>query len=849
MPTMTRNQLVGICTATILTIMTTPATPQESSVEPYKNPKLAVEKRVDDLLSKMTTAEKIDLLSGKDGGQLMDIPRLGIPSLKVTDGPHGVGWGVKSTCFPPDISMASSWNPDLIYQVGQALGDETRAAGRHVLLGPCINIHRTPLGGRNFESFGEDPYLAGRMAVAYIKGVQSRRIGTSIKHFACNNQEWDRGTINVDIDERALREIYLPAFRAGVTEADPWTLMGAYNKVRGKWCCENPFLLNDILKNEWGFKGLVVSDWHATHTTVDSANAGLDLEMPGRGANFNQEKFGAALKAGEVTEVTIDDKVRRILRVLFLAGLFDSPDSLPQGVINTPEHRDLARRLAEESITLMKNDRNVLPFDIKRVKKLAVIGPNAVTAHLGGGGSSTVQPDPALTVTPLAGIRRLCGTNVEVVYAQGCGSIAVNPVPTEYLTPPGAKEGEHGLKAEYFANMKLEGEPAITRIDPNIDFNWGGGSPDPAIPVDNFSARWTGKMTVPASGVYNLGLCADDGFRLFIDGKLFIDHWIDYWGQAITQEITLEAGRSYDIRIEYFENLGGALAQFGWTRSPTNVLAEAIAAAKSADAVVVFAGLSPVYEGEGFDRRDLKLPQDQNDLVDAITRAVPNAVVVLNGGTPVEMDPWLTNAAALVETWYSGQMGGDAIANVLFGKVNPSGKAAFTFPKKLEDNPSFGNYPGSDGVVHYKEGVFVGYRYYDTKNVEPLFPFGHGLSYTTFEYGDLKIDGKIDNGLKINVSLTIKNTGKREGAEVVQLYVRDVESSVERPVKELKAFKKINLKPGEKQAVSFTLSERDLAFYSVERKRWVAEPGEFEMLVGSSSRDIRLKGKYVFRGE
>ncbi len=849
MPTFKRAKRAAIYPIAILTmtIMTNTSTSQET--DPYRNSKLPVEQRVDDLLSRMTLDEKIDLLSGKDSGETMDFPRLGIPSLRVTDGPHGVGWGVKSTCFPTDISMASTWNPELVYQVGEALGDETRAAGRHILLGPCINIHRTPLGGRNFESFGEDPHLSGRMAVAYVKGVQSRRVGTSVKHYACNNQEWDRGTINVDIDERALREIYLPAFKAAVTEADPWTVMGAYNKVRGKWCCENPWLLSDFLKGECGFKGLVVSDWSATHSVADSANAGLDLEMPGRGQFFNQEKLGAAVKAGEVSEAVIDDKVRRILRVIFLAGLVDDPGALPKGVMDAPEHRTLARRVAEEAITLMKNEGNVLPFDMNRVRKIAVIGPGATSASLGGGGSSTVQPPASNIISPLEGIRRLCGTNVEVIFAQGCVSVNVQAVDSKFLVPPGAKEGEHGLKAEYFANRNLEGEPAVTRIDPNIDFNWGGGSPDPAIPGDDFSARWTGRMTVPETAAYNLGLCADDGFRLYVDGELFIDHWQDYWGQAITREITLESGRWYDIRIEYYEHLGGALAQFGWTRLKTNVLDEAVAAAKSADATVIFAGLSPLFEGEGFDRQNLKLPADHQELVEVVTRAVPNAVVVLNGGTPLEMDPWLDNAAAVVETWYAGQEGGNAVANVLFGKVNPSGKLAFTFPKKLEDNPSFGNYPGAEGVVHYKEGIFVGYRYYDSKNVEPLFPFGHGLSYTTFECGNLKIDGRIENGLKINVSLTIKNTGSREGAEVVQLYVRDVESSLERPAKELKAFRKVNLKPGEKKEITLALTERDLAFYHPERKRWVAEPGEFEFLVGSSSRDIRLKGTYVFRGE
>jgi beta-glucosidase len=844
MPTFTQSGLIGICAATILTIMTTSSTSQ--NIDPYKNSTLPIEQRVDDLLSRMTLDEKMDLLAGKNGGETMDIPRLGIPSLKVIDGPHGVGWGTKATCFPTDISMAASWNPGLVYSVGQALGDETRAAGRNVLLGPCVNIHRTPLGGRNFESFGEDPYLSGRMAVSYIKGVQSRKIGTSLKHYACNNQEWERTTISVELDERALREIYLPAFKAAVTEADPWTVMGAYNKVRGKWCCENPMLLNDILKHEWGFKGFVVSDWGATHSVADAANAGLDLEMGGPGEYFNRNRMGAAVKAGEVKESVIDDKVSRLLRVFFLAGLFDKPDPALAGSISTPEHLALARQLAEEAITLLKNDRGTLPLDVRKLKKIAVIGPNAAVARLGGGGSSTVQPESS--VSPLQGIRNLCGADVEVGYAQGCSTSELQTIDTQYLLPPDAKPGEHGLKAEYFANKDLAGDPAVTRIDPQVNFDWGGGSPDPAIPGDNFSARWTGRMTVPVTAKYALGLAADDGFRLFLDGELFIDHWVLHSGSAVTKEVALEGGREYDVKIEYFENLGGAVAKFGWVRSD-NMLDEAVALARNADLVLLFMGLSSVMEGEGYDRPSLRLPEDQDELIKAIAEANPNTVVVLNNGTPVEMDPWLDSVPAVVEAWYPGQAGGDAVAGVIFGKVNPSGKLPFTFPKKLADNPTFGNYPGSDNVVHYAEGIFVGYRYYDTKNVEPLFPFGHGLSYTTFEYSDLNIDGKIDNGLKINISLSVKNSGSRAGDEVVQLYVRDIASSLERPLKELKAFKKVGLKPGETKQVQFELGERDLAFYDPARGRWVAEPGEFEILAGSSSRDIRLTGKYVFRGE
>ena len=843
MPTLTRNELIGVCTATILTIMTTSSTPQKTSIEPYKDSKLPVEQRVDDLLSRMTLDEKVALCAGKAGDCTKDIPRLGIPSLRVTDGPHGVGWGVKATCFPTAVSMGASWNPDLIRQVGVALAEETRAQNRQVLLGPCINIHRTPLGGRNFESYGEDPYLSGRIAVAYVKGMQSQKVGTSVKHYACNNQEFERTTISVEIDERALREIYLPAFRAAVTEADPWTVMGAYNKVRGKWCCENPHLLNDILKNEWGFKGVAVSDWGATHSVADAANAGLDLEMPGPGDHFNA-KLVDAVKKGDVTEAVVDDKARRILRVIFLAGLFDAPDPSLKGAMNTEEHATLARRLAEEAIVLLKNDGNALPLNREKIKSIAVIGPSAETARLGGGGSSNVEG--WRPISPLEGLRRKCGDQIRIRYEQGCHLSGLQPLPSEVFVQPDGKTP--GLKGEYFSNQNLEGKPALIRVDENIDFQWGDGSPDPAIPGDHFSARWTGRLIAPASGQYEIGITSDDGSRMYLDGKPVIDSWVDQAGITRTSTVTLEAGKSYDIRIEYFENLGAAMVRLGWC-PPDRSFGKAIEAAQKSDAAVVFVGLSSQFEGEGYDRTDMNLPGEQDELIEAIAKANKNTIVVLVSGTPVDMRRWIGQVPAVLEAWYPGMEGGNAIANLLFGDVNPSGKLPMTFPMKLEDNPSYGNYPGADGIVRYIEGIFVGYRYYDTKNVEPLFPFGHGLSYTTFEYGDLKIDGKIDNGLKINVSLKITNTGKREGAEVAQLYVRDIESSLVRPVKELKAFKKVSLKPGEKQDITFTLGERDLAFYDPGRGRWIAEPGEFEILVGSGSRDIRLTGKYVFRGE
>ncbi len=830
--------------AGILTTMTPESAP--AAVELYKKSSLPVEQRVDDLLTRMTLEEKVSLCAGKAGDCTQPLERLGVPSLRVTDGPHGVGWGVKSTCFPVGVAMGASWNPDLIRRVGAALADEARAENRHVLLGPCINIHRTPLGGRNFESFSEDPHLAGRIAVAYVKGVQSRRVGTSVKHYALNNQEWERTTISVEIDERAMREIYLSAFEAAVKEADPWTVMGAYNKVRGAWCCENPYLLNQVLKKEFGFRGVLVSDWGATHSTVDSALAGLDLEMPGPGEHLN-DRLLQAVRDGKVPETAVDDMARRILRVIFLAGLMDKPDPRFKGALGTTEHRALARELAAEAITLLKNEDAALPLDIGKVKSVAVIGPNAAEARLGGGGSSTVNPPYG--VSPLEGIERKCADRVVVRYeAGGVGPMDLNPIPSGCLVPPDGRPGEKGLRGEYFDNMRLEGAPVMTRTDPQVDFNWGAGSPDGRIPPDRFSVRWTGKLVPVRSGMYELGMTTDDGFRLYLDGKLVVDQWVDQANQTGSVRIRLEEGRSYDLRAEYYENEGAAAARLGWIEETDPAMDLAVQAARECDVAIVCAGLSAHFEGEGVDRDNMELPGKQNELIRRVAAANHRTIVVLNSGTPLVMAEWLDQVAAVVQAWYPGMEGGHAIADILFGDVNPSGRLPVSFPKRLEDNPSHNHYPGRDGVVRYAEGIWVGYRYYDTKNVEPLFPFGHGLSYTTFEYSDLVVE-KAAGGGKAGVSLKLKNTGERAGAEVVQVYVRDVTASVERPAKELKAFRKVFLAPGEEQAVTFALTERDLAFYDVERQRWTAEPGEFEILVGSSSRDIRLTGKHTLRGE
>ncbi|HEY8240544.1 MAG TPA: glycoside hydrolase family 3 N-terminal domain-containing protein, partial [Kiritimatiellia bacterium] len=565
-------------------------------------------------MSKLTLEEKVSLLAGKDMGETRSVERLGIPSVRVTDGPHGVGWGNPAIAFPTPVNMAASWNTALVRRVGSALGEETLAAGRQVLLGPCVNIHRVVYGGRNFESFGEDPYLAGRMAVAYITGVQETGVGTSLKHFACNNQEWERLTIDAKVDERALQEIYLPAFKAAVMEAHPWTVMSAYNMLNGHFCSANRRLLTETLKEGWGFDGVVVSDWGGCHSTIEAANAGLDLEMPGPGDHFNQ-KLVDAVKSGAVDEAVIDDKVRRVLRLVQRTGRLDNRPA-GAGGMNTPEHRALARELAVESIVLMKNDGGALPLKSGEIKSIAVIGPNGAVARIGGGGSSTVSAPYG--VSPFDGLREKCGPGVRVEYVEGCPLVGqVVAFEPACFRPPDAKPGELGLRAEYFDNMELKGAPAVVRTDPNILFNWGLGSPDPKLPIDHFSARWTGDLIPPATDEFDIAVTSDDGSRVYIDGELVIDHWSDHGAETKYVSRPLVAGKPVKLKVEYYERTGEASVRLGFLPRGSP-FADAVALAKAADVAVVCGGLGSEVEAEGRDRDAFALPGLQAKLIQAV---------------------------------------------------------------------------------------------------------------------------------------------------------------------------------------------------------------------------------------
>lgn len=659
-------------------------------------------KDVTNIISQMTLEEKASLCSGLNFWYLKGIERLGVPSIMVTDGPHGLrkqagdsdhiglNESVPATCFPTASALAATWNRDLVYQVGEALGEECRAEKVGVILGPGANIKRSPLCGRNFEYFSEDPYLTGEIAKSHIKGVQSQGIGTSLKHFAVNNQEYRRMVIDAIVDERALREIYLRGYEIAVREAQPWTVMCAYNKVNGTYCCEHPTLMTDILKQEWGHEGLVVTDWGAMNERVAALIAGVELEMPGA-PNGNDEKIIAAVKAGQLDEAVVDRAVGRILEMIFKAAETLSEDY----TYDRQDHHALARRAAAEGAVLLKNEAGILP--LPKGTKVALIGQFAKFPRY-----------------------------------QGAGSSYMNPAQLDNI---------------YDEMVKLVGAENITYA--------------PGYPLK-------GEQIEPA------------------------------------------------------------------------LLQEAVDVAKTAEVVVVCAGLTDMFEVEGLDREHMKLPVSHNALIETVSAAHPKVAVVLSNGSPLEM-PWLAQVQAVLEGYLGGQAGAGAIADILYGVVNPSGKLAETFPLRLEDTPSFDCFPGGPTTLAYRESIYVGYRYYDSAAQEVLYPFGHGLSYTNFGYRNLWLSqDAIRESDPLTVSLEIKNTGAVAGKEIVQFYVRDIESTVFRPDKELKGFVKVELQPGEEKTVSIDLDRRAFAFYNPEIKAWQVESGQFEILVGASAGDIRL---------
>jgi beta-glucosidase len=688
------------------------------------------EARIDSLINIMTIEEKVSMIHASSSFTNGGVERLGIPELIMSDGPHGVrhehgrDWEKdenvldSGTYLPVGTALAATWNPDLGYKFGTVLGSEANFRGKDIILGPGLNIIRSPLNGRNFEYLSEDPYLNSRMVVGYVKGVQDQGIAVSIKHYIANSLEYDREMVNVEMSERAFREIYLPGFKAAIQEGGALTVMAAYNKFRGIYCAHSSYLLDEVLRDELGFQGLVISDWSAVKSTMESVNVGMDIEMGtdlkmsrnGEEVDFGKFYMGdtvvTLVKNGVVAESKIDDKVRNILRVMFKINKFGGRKP---GAYNTIEHQEIARQIADEAIVLLKNE-NVLPLQKTNIKKLAVVGANAVHKHAGAGGSSQVKA--YYEVTPLQGLQNLVADNVIIEYSKG-----------------------------------------------------------------------------------------------------------------------------YEIVRE-----GGTNAQ---------LIEEAVKAVKGADAAIYVGGWvhgysddwnDNAYDAEFVDKPNMMLPFGQDELIQALLKANPNTIIVLAGGGPIDMRAWQNDAKGIVQAWYTGMEGGNALASILFGDLNPSGKLPMTFPKKLADSPahSLAKYPDENLLIDHKEDIYVGYRYFDTYDVEPAFAFGHGLSYTSFDYGDLVID---KNGNVVTISLQVSNTGQVAGADVVQIYVKDEESSLQRPEKELKAFQKVMLEPGSSTTVTFELSEEAFRYYDDIKMAWILEPGSFTISAGSSSRDIRLSGE------
>ncbi len=799
-----------------------------------------IEERVEYILSQMTLEEKIEQITGDDF-KTKPNRRLGIPVFAMTDGPLGPRGKGPNTVFSAPINFSATWDLDLIRKIGEAMGEEVRILGFNLLLGPCINMSRVPFGGRNFESFGEDPFLMAEMTVPMIEGIQSKNVATCTKHFVANNQEWNRFDVSAEIDERTLREIYFPAFKAAVQRAKTYSIMGGYNKVNGTYANENKYLLTNVLKEDWKFDGVVISDWGAVRTTKKTAEAGMDLEMPN--GKYLGDKLLTMIKNGEVKESLLDDKVRRILRIMFRMGLFEETVDAYGGYINSSNNVALALETAQKSIVLLKNANNFLPLKKEKIKTIAMIGPNAATARLGGDGSghsNAINP-----VSPLEGITELVGDDIEIKYAFGVKLKRKElPIASEdmFVLEDGVTPGIH---AEFWNNKELEGPSVATRMDKSINFSWGlRESPVPGVVnEDKFSARWTGKLKSPGSGQFEVGVKADNGVKLFIDGNLVINSWTDQApGQFKTDYYEFEEGKLYDIKVEFYENIGTCRVRFGIAPvDKGNELQEAIDIAKEADVIVLNLGMAKNYEGEQRDRDYLELPPMQIKLFEEVLKVNKNIVVVLNNGSAMLMNDWNDKVPAIVEALYPGEQGGKALAQILFGEVNPSGKLPFTIMEKWEDHPAAKTYPGTKEIANYSEGIFMGYRHFDKYDIKPLYEFGFGLSYTTFDYSNLRLSSvEMKQNDSIKVSFMVKNTGKVDGDEVVQMYISDKRASLEREKKSLKGFQRVSLKAGESKEVFFTIGKSALSFYDVKTKSWIAEKGKFEVIIGASSRDIKL---------
>lgn len=807
---------------------------------------------VDALMAVLTLDEKAALTAGADMWHTAAIERLNIPPVRLTDGPSGARGAsfdrmTPSVCVPCGSALGASWDVDLLRDVGEVLGHQARTKQARVLLAPTINLHRSPLGGRTFEAYSEDPLLSGKLAAAFVQGVQSQGVIATPKHLVGNEAEFERNTIDTVVDERTLRELYLVPFELAVREGGALSLMGAYNRLNGTWCCEHADLLR-IVRDEWGFEGFVMTDWFAVTSTVDGAVAGMDLEMPGPGRQLGSAVAGA-VRRGELDGSVLDDIVHRLLASFDRIGALDDPEPGDEQSVDLPEHRAIARRAAAGSAVLLRND-GVLPFDPSTITTLAVIGPNATRAQMIGGGSATLEPH--YHVTPLEALQRRLGDRVAITYEQGCDIDRTVPA-VEIDT------------VEVFADA--EGNELSRRPGQSTKLMFFG-PPIPDLP-GRWGVRSTGTYVAEADGAHQVALVQAGRARVLVDGEIVLDGVTDpppigdalfgAGSEQIEATIELVAGKPVELTIELSNDDAPLIcAALVGVRPlpPADLVDRAAAAAAAADAAIVIVGTNDDWETEGHDRELLALPGTQDELVRQVCAAQPRTAVVVNAGSPVAL-PWAGDAPAVLDVWFGGQEMADALVDVLFGDTDPGGRLATTFPRCIEHTPAFGNFPGEAGEVRYGEGVLMGYRWYEARRLPVQFAFGHGLSYTTFEIGPPTVDGD-------TVRVPVTNTGGRAGSEVVQLYVEPVAPTVVRPPKELKAFAKVHLEPGASATVELALDDRafaywqpDLSAYARIRNRqsattgfsmgappedpppgWRVEPGDYRLHIGRSSADI-----------
>ncbi|KAJ4011933.1 hypothetical protein NW752_004328 [Fusarium irregulare] len=814
-------------------------------------------------LALLTLEEKVSLLTAADFWRTKAIPEKGIPSIKTTDGPNGARGGIfvggtKAALFPCGISLAATWNKDFLYQVGQHLAQEVRARSAEMLLAPTVCMHRHPLGGRNFESFSEDPLLTGKLAAQYIKGLQDRGVAATIKHFVGNEQETNRLTIDSLVTERPLREIYLKPFEIAVREANPWAVMSSYNLINGVHADMNKHTLKDILRGEWGYEGTVVSDWGGVNSIVDSVEAGCDIEFP-YSPKWRLDKLITAVKEGRMSVDSIDQAAENVLALVERLKGGDMSPEQPEREDDREETRQLIRAAGHEGLTLLKNDKGILPL-CPKTTKVAVIGPNANRSIAGGGGSASLNP--YYNTIPLDSIRK--ASQQKVAFAQGCHIHKWLPVASEYCTE---KSGKPGVHIDWFAGDKFEGNPVVKQRRTNTDlFLWD------SAPLNEVGPEWsaiaTTYLTPKTTGKHTISFMSVGPGRLFVDGKMVLDLW-DWTeeGEAMFDgsidylvDVDMEADKAVELRVEMTNELRpiSKQKQFGIThkyggcrigfkeQDKVDYIQQAVETARDADVAVVIVGVDAEWESEGYDRQTMDLPADGNQdrLIEAVVKANPRTVVVNQSGSPVHM-PWVDRVPVILQGWYQGQEAGNALADVLFGIENPSGKLPSTFPKRIEHTPAWHNWPGENHKVLYGEGLYIGYRHYDHAKIEPLFPFGHGLSYTTFEYGRPEISPKtLAPNSEITITLAISNTGSRAGSEIVQIYVHDEKSRLPRPEKELVAFEKVFLEAEETRHISIKLDKYAVGYYDETVPGWIAEEGTFKVLIGASSTDIRRSTKF-----